>query len=211
MFGEGNGVATRVETMVNFYIQLKVMISFATGCLTAIILLILGLRLAIIFGILAFTLNFIPSVGSIMATVLPIPIVIVQDMPFTKKVLCIVGPGSVQMVIGNVIEPVVFGSALNMTTLSILLGLIMWASLWGIMGAILSVPLLGIQQKCLDVVNHPWAKTATMMIREDPSFDEDAEQAKRVYEAREGKNQAEEEENLQENPLGGADLEEDEE
>jgi len=74
MFGTASGVATRVETMVNFYIQLKVAISFATGALTAIILLILGLRLAVIFGILAFTLNFIPSVGSIMATLLPIPI-----------------------------------------------------------------------------------------------------------------------------------------
>jgi len=205
MFGEGNGVATRVETMVNFYIQLKVLISFATGALTAIILLILQLRLAVIFGILAFTLNFIPSVGSIMATLLPIPIVIVQPNPTWKKILCVVGPGTVQMVIGNVVEPVVFGSALNMTTLSILLGLIMWASLWGIMGAILSVPLLGIQQKVLDVVNHPWAKQWVMLVREDPSFDEDAEQAKRVYEKREGKTDVREEENLQENPLGGDD------
>lgn len=185
MFGTESGVATRVEIMINFYIQLKTAISFATGLFTAVILLILGLRLAILFGIMAFVLNFIPSVGSIMATLLPVPIVIVQQMSSTKKILCILGPGIVQFTIGNVVEPVVFGAALNMTTLSILLGLIMWASLWGIMGAILSVPLLGIQQKCLDVVNHPWAKSATMMIREDPTFDEDAEQAKRTLEKRE--------------------------
>merc|ERR550514_1482698 len=119
-----------------------------------------------------------------MACLLPIPIIIVQENPPWKKVVAFVGPGTVQMVIGNVIEPVVFGSALNMTTLAILLGLIMWSSLWGIMGAIMSVPLLGIQQKCLDVANHPWAKSWVSLVREDPTFDEDAEQARRVYEKR---------------------------
>jgi len=117
-----------------------------------------------------------------------------------RKIACVAGPGTVQMVIGNVIEPVVFGAALNMTTLAILLGLIMWASLWGIMGAILSVPLLGIQQKCLDVVNHPWAKSATMMIREDASFDEDAEQARRTIEARSANEPSEDD--WEANPIG---------
>merc|ERR550514_72102 len=135
-----------------------------------------------------------------MACLLPIPIIIVQENPPWKKVVAFVGPGTVQMVIGNVIEPVVFGSALNMTTLAILLGLIMWSSLWGIMGAILSVPLLGIQQKCLDVVNHPWAKSATMMIREDASFDEDAEQARRTIEARSANEPSEDD--WEANPIG---------
>ena len=59
---------------------------------------------------------------------------------------------------GNALEPVVFGKSLNMTPLSILGALVIWGSIWGIPGAILSVPLLGIQKICLDHSNHPMAR-----------------------------------------------------
>ena len=77
---------------------------------------------------------------------------------------------------GNVLEPMLFGKSLNMTPLSILAALVIWGSLWGLLGAILSVSLLGIQKILLQRTNHPIAKYCVMLIREDPTIDEAAEQ-----------------------------------
>jgi AI-2 transport protein TqsA len=126
---------------------------------------------------LSFLLNFIPNVGSMIAMVLPLPIVIVDDNLSTfQKVGAFAGPGAVQGYVGNALEPMLFGKSLNMTPLSILAALVIWGSLWGLLGAILSVPLLGIQKILLQRTNHPIAKYCVMLIREDPTIDEAAEQ-----------------------------------
>ena len=102
-----------------------------TGVLTAGILLICGVKLAIMFGILAFLLNYIPNFGSLIAMMLPIPIILVdENLNFNTKVIAAVVPALVQGYIGNVLEPAVFGSSLNMTPLSILMALVVWMSLW---------------------------------------------------------------------------------
>merc|ERR1712167_465298 len=107
----------------------------------------LGVKLAAIWGILSFVLNFIPNVGSMIAMFLPMPIVIVDPgLEDWQKVLAFVGPGIVQGAVGNAVEPAVFGKSLNLTAMSILGALVIWSALWGLMGAILSVPVLGIQK-----------------------------------------------------------------
>ena len=80
--------------------------------------------------------------------------------------------GAVQGYVGNALEPMVFGKSLNMTPLSILAALVIWSALWGLMGAIFSVPLLGIQKILLSHTNHPMAKYVIMLIREDATIDE---------------------------------------
>merc|ERR1711988_318705 len=103
-------------------------------------------------------------------------IIIISPVQSTgQKALAIGGPMVIQGAIGNAIEPVLFGKSLNMTAISILAALVIWSSVWGIMGAILSVPLLGIQKIMLSHANHPLAKTVLAMIREDPTIDELAE------------------------------------
>jgi len=88
-------------------------------------------KLAIMFGILAFLLNYIPNFGSLIAMMLPIPIILVdENLNFNTKVIAAVVPALVQGYIGNVLEPAVFGSSLNMTPLSILMALVVWMSLW---------------------------------------------------------------------------------
>jgi hypothetical protein len=79
--------------------------------------------------------------------------------------------------VGNALEPVMFGKLLNMTPMSILFALVLWSAMWGLLGAILSVPLLGIQKICCSYANHPIAKVMLAMIREDPTIDEAAEAA----------------------------------
>jgi hypothetical protein len=76
-----------------------------------------------------------------------------------------------------------FGKSLNMTPMSILAALVIWGSVWGIIGAILSVPMLTIQKILLTKANHPLAKHALGMIREDASIDEndpDGAEAKKL-------------------------------
>lgn len=133
------------ERQTKQYLVIKVLMSAATGILTAVILLLLGVDLAIVFGLLAFMLNFIPSLGSIIATLLPLPIVLLdpQATPVVM-VLAILGPGAVQFTIGNILEPKLMGRDLDLHPITVLMVLIFWGMLWGPIGMILSVPMTAV-------------------------------------------------------------------
>jgi len=179
MFGDTNQILVEIENQVTNYIALKTVLSFVTGIVVGTILLIIGVKLAVMFGLLSFVLNYIPNVGSMIAMFLPMPLVIVdKGLSTGEKIAAFVGPGAVQGYVGNALEPMVFGKSLNMTPLSILMALVLWSSLWGLMGAILSVPMLGIQKICFSHANHPMAKYFITLIREDPTVDENAEASK---------------------------------
>ena len=172
MFGDTNQILVEIENQVTNYIALKTVLSFVTGIVVGTILLIIGVKLAVMFGLLSFVLNYIPNVGSMIAMFLPMPLVIVdKGLSTGEKIAAFVGPGAVQGYVGNALEPMVFGKSLNMTPLSILMALVLWSSLWGLMGAILSVPMLGIQKICFSHANHPMAKYFITLIREDPTVD----------------------------------------
>jgi AI-2 transport protein TqsA len=139
------GVRKDIETAVRRYIVTKFAISAVTGLLVWWILHILGLQMAFVFGLLTFLLNFIPSVGSVIATFLPLPLALVQfagDWPIIISTVAI--PGTLQMVIGNVIEPKLMGRGLELHPVSILLSLAFWGLLWGYMGMVLAVPITAI-------------------------------------------------------------------
>ena len=176
MFGDGEGILQEIETMTTGYIGLKTALSALTGAIVATILFLLQVKMAVMFGLLSFMLNYIPNVGSMIAMFLPMPIVLVDDnLALYQKIGAFVGPGAVQAYVGNALEPVMFGKLLNMTPMSILFALVFWSAIWGLLGAVLSVPLLGIQKICCSYANHPLAKAMLAMIREDATIDENAE------------------------------------
>ena len=110
-------------------------------------LALLGVDLALLFGFLVFLLNFIPTVGSIVATLLPLPVVLMSpDSTMTTVVLVLAIPGSIQLVIGNVIAPKVLGETLDLHPVTILLALIFWGMLWGIPGMLLATPITAIMK-----------------------------------------------------------------
>ena len=157
---------SEIEGMISHYINLKTMLSLITGALVATILWLLNVKLAVLFGIMSFVLNYIPNVGSLIAIFLPAPVVMLDPgLLGYERVLAFVGPGIVQMFVGNVLEPSVFGASLNMTAMSILGALVIWTGIWGIPGAVLSVPLLGIQKILMVYTNHPFAKYMLLLIR----------------------------------------------
>jgi AI-2 transport protein TqsA len=143
--GQSGGVWAEIEKQVEHYIVTKALISLATGVLVGLTLAVLGVDLALVFGLLAFLLNFIPSVGSIIATLLPVPVVVVSpDISTTTATLAILLPGLIQIIIGNIIEPKVMGEALDLHPIVILMTLIVWGMLWGVVGMLLATPMTAI-------------------------------------------------------------------
>jgi AI-2 transport protein TqsA len=138
------GIYKDVETAVRRYIITKFAISSVTGLITWLILATLGLRMASVFGLLAFLLNFIPSIGSVVATLLPLPLALAQFDNIWPIIGVVAIPGAVQMVIGNAIEPKLLGRGLELHPVTILLALAFWGLLWGYMGMVLAVPIVAI-------------------------------------------------------------------
>ena len=90
-------------------------------------------------------LNFIPSVGSIIATLLPMPFVLLNpEMTTTDVTLILVICGVIQLVIGNVLEPRIMGNSLEMHPITILITLVFWGTLWGVPGMFLATPLTAV-------------------------------------------------------------------
>ena len=129
---------------VKKYIFTKFITSAITGVIAGLIYWFLGLELAFIFGSLTFLLNFIPVVGSIIAVLLPIPIAVLQFTDLSTVLLIIFLPAFFHLIIGNIIEPKIFGDAFGLHPITIILSLIFWGMIWGIIGVLLAAPLTAI-------------------------------------------------------------------
>ncbi|MBN1475553.1 AI-2E family transporter [Candidatus Sumerlaeota bacterium] len=141
------GVWGEIDTSVKQYVVTKIILSVTTGVLVGLIFAILGIDFALVFGFLAFLLNFIPTIGSIIATVLPIPVVLLTpEITWVGIALAIALPGAVQFLIGNIIEPKVMGDSLDLHPVTILLALMLWGILWGIVGMLLAVPIAAVMK-----------------------------------------------------------------
>lgn len=132
----------QVKSSISTYIKIKFLVSFFTGLCFWLVCLLFGLDFAIFWGFLAFVLNFIPTVGSIIATIPPVLLGIVQ-LDSLEGVLSILALLIVvQIIFGNIVEPKLMGSSLALNTITVILGLVFWGYVWGVAGMILSVPLL---------------------------------------------------------------------
>ena len=89
-------------------------------------------------------MNFIPSIGSIISTLLPIPVAVASFETFGPVVLVILIPGMIQMIIGNGIEPKLMGEGRNLHPVTVLLTLSCWGMLWGVVGMLLAVPMTAV-------------------------------------------------------------------
>ncbi len=136
------GVIGEIDAQIRRFLITKFFTSFVTGFLVWAILALLGLDLALVFGVLAFLLNFIPSVGSVIATLLPLPIALMQFDSWLAISATLVLPTIVQFTIGNVVEPKIMGDSLDMHPITVLTTLIFWGLLWGPVGMLLATPMM---------------------------------------------------------------------
>lgn len=137
---EGMGAIQRAVDSVSRYLVLKTAISIITGLVVWGMLAALGVRFAFIWGLLAFALNYIPNIGSVLAALPPIAQVLVFN-GFYDALIVLGGYLLVNLVFGNILEPRVMGRGLGLSTLVVFLSLIFWGWLLGPVGMLLSVPL----------------------------------------------------------------------
>lgn len=128
---------------VSVYLSVKLMASLITGLLVALVLLIFQVKLALVFALFAFLLNFIPSIGSIMAVLLPVPVLFLQ-FGLEPKFFVVLGLlGAIEFTIGNLLEPRFLGEGMDLHPAVVIGSLVFWTLVWGAPGAFLSVPITG--------------------------------------------------------------------
>lgn len=133
-----------ITEQVQKYIVTKFLISLSVGLLVGIILWLFKIEFFIIWAAFAILLNFIPNVGSVFAVIMPSLMALVQYESFGYAALVAAVLIVAQNIIGNIIEPKIFGDRLGLNPLVILLSLLLWGYIWGIVGMFLAVPLTAI-------------------------------------------------------------------
>jgi predicted PurR-regulated permease PerM len=137
-------IAEKIDSQIQRYIAIKTLVSFFTGVFTGIVLIIWGLDFAIVFAFLTFILNYIPNIGSFIATVFPVAIAIFQFETIWPAVWICVILILIQQIMGNFVEPRLMGQGLGLSPLVVLFSLFFWGWLWGIPGMILATPMTAI-------------------------------------------------------------------
>lgn len=127
---------------VQRYFAIKLLVSALTGLAAYMVMKPLGLDFAETWALSAALLNFIPNIGSTVATIMPAIVALVQFDTLGPFLTIALGVSAIQLVIGNFLEPALMGRSLNLSPLVIILSLTFWAFVWGIVGMFLSVPIM---------------------------------------------------------------------
>jgi predicted PurR-regulated permease PerM len=134
-------LAASIALGLQRYVGVKTFVSVLTGLFSYAVMKPLGLDFAETWAVLAFALNFIPSIGSILGVVLPALVALLQFDTLTPFLIIVLGCGTVQFSIGNILEPALTGRTLNISSFLVILSLTFWTAVWGVAGALLSVPI----------------------------------------------------------------------
>jgi AI-2 transport protein TqsA len=167
-----SGNAARVQRIigtiihrVNRYLLVKTAVSAVTGLMVWGIAMIAGLDLAVALGVLTFILNYIPNVGSIVATILVALVAYVQVGELGPALAIFAGVGIVQFVNGSIIDPMLMGRALQLSSFGIIISLAFWSAVWGVPGMFLSVPIMvAIMIICAEI---PSLRTIAILLSRD--------------------------------------------
>lgn len=151
---------------IRIYMLVKTLVSLATGMISYLIMRSVGLDFAMFWAILIFLLNFIPTIGSIVSSIFPILLSLLQfNNTYVPFIILSVGLILTQIIIGNIIDPKLTGKRLNLSPLVLILSLVVWGNIWGVMGMFLSVPIMII----ITIVLHqiPKTKKIAILLTED--------------------------------------------
>ena len=137
---EGSERFEKIRQEIQNYLAIKTLVSLATGSTIAAGMAIIGLDYPLLWGTLAFLLNYIPNLGSIIAGLPPTLLAVVQLGPGYALAVALVFI-SVNVTFGNFVEPYFMGRRLGLSTLVVFMSLVFWGWVWGPVGMLLSVPL----------------------------------------------------------------------
>ncbi|MBX2965542.1 MAG: AI-2E family transporter [Cyclobacteriaceae bacterium] len=137
-------VIEQVTEAIRKYMSIKTQMSLLTGVLGYIVLILFGVDFPVLWAFLIFLLNYIPYVGSFIATLLPAVFAMFQFQSFLMMIWIFITVQVVQMLTGNVLEPKLMGRTLNLSPLGVMLALTFWGVIWGVLGMFLSVPITSV-------------------------------------------------------------------
>ncbi len=134
-------VIDKINAAITRYIAVKTFVSILIGVFSAFVLMLFGVKYALVWGLLTFFANFIPYIGSLVAVSLPIALSFaIFANPWVPVLIAFILI-TAQVLVGNFLEPMIIGQRLGVSPLVILLSLAFWGMLWGVPGMILSAPL----------------------------------------------------------------------
>ena len=119
---------------------MRIVVSLLNGVVSGLWLWLMGVDFALFWGVLIFLLNYVPNIGSVIAAIPPTLLAFVQ-LGFPWAAFVVAGLTVIDQVIGNYLDPRLMGRTLNVSSLIVLLSVIFWSWIWGIVGALLAVPL----------------------------------------------------------------------
>lgn len=140
-FSKLNVMLNKIERSISSYLGLKTFVSVITGTLSYIVLRIIGVDSPEFWAFLIFVLNFIPTIGSLIGTLFPAVFSLLQFGTLTPFLMILLLVGLIQVIVGNILEPRLMGSSMNISPLVTIVALSFWGVVWGVVGMILSVPI----------------------------------------------------------------------
>lgn len=135
------GIVRKIDDSVHSFVSIKTTLCLLSGVASYLVLIIIGVDFAFLWAFLIFLFNFIPIIGAFIGVVFPSLIALLQFGTFIEPILVVSLLSGIQLIVGNIIEPKVLGTKLNLSPLVVILALTFWGSLWGIAGMFLCVPI----------------------------------------------------------------------
>jgi len=132
----------KIQKAIGTYIRVKTLVSFLTGVGYAITCLAFGVDFFLLWGFLAFSLNFIPVIGSLIATIPPVVMGFVYFDNYGVLLIFILILVAIQIIMGSIVDPMLMGASLSLNLVTVILGVVFWGTLWNTAGMILSVPMM---------------------------------------------------------------------
>lgn len=171
--GDVDRIFDAIGRSVRHYVLVKSAVSLVTAVIVYGILVLFGIDFAESLATLTFFLNFIPNIGSIVASALPMLVALAQFGDWPSALLILLCVGIVQFAIGNILDPMLMGRALHLSSFAIILSLTFWGAVWGIVGLFLAVPIMVVAMiVCTHVPSlHP---VAVLLSRDGNPFGRDA-------------------------------------
>ena len=164
-----SNILEKINTSISDYIRLKTLVSLLTGVVGYLFLIIMKVDAPFFWALLIFLLNYIPTIGSLIATLFPAVFSLMQFGEFTPFLIILVGLGVLEWLIGNIVEPRVMGKTLNISPLVAIISLVVWGEIWGITGMLLSVPITVVMVIALSQFDS--TKKIAIVLSENGDFD----------------------------------------
>jgi predicted PurR-regulated permease PerM len=148
LFGQGGqqarvrSVLDQIDRDIRTYIRIKTTLAAVTSGLAYVVMHWVGVDFAGFWAVMVFFFYYIPTVGSILAILAPALLTLVQFDHLTPFLIVLFVIGTIQIVMANVIEPAIMGRSLNLSPLVVIISLMVWSTIWGVVGMFLCVPIM---------------------------------------------------------------------